>query len=58
VRIESAEIVTGPDAKAANSLAQPERVRAVPMEGAVIRDGRLLCQLPPLSFAAVTVELK
>ncbi len=49
-----AEILTGPDAKATNSFEEPDRVKSRPLEDVTIRNGRAICQLPPLSVAALT----
>jgi alpha-N-arabinofuranosidase len=55
--VESAELLTGPDPKAANSFEQPGMVRSVPFPEIGVMEGRLVCDLPPLSLAAVTVRL-
>ncbi len=49
-----AEILTGPDAKAANSFEEPDRVKALPFDDVTIRNGRAVYELPPLSVAALT----
>ena len=56
--VDSAEILTGPDAKAANSYEQPDIVRAQPYGGITIKDGRAWCELPPLSLLAATLSLR
>jgi alpha-L-arabinofuranosidase len=55
--IVDAEILTGPDPKAANSYEQPDVVRAEPFGDASAAGGRLRCTLPRLSFAAATVTI-
>lgn len=52
-----AEILTGTDPKAANSFAQPDLLKAVPFAAIARADGQR-CQLPPLSFAALTLNLR
>ena len=56
--VESAELLTGADAKAANSYAQPDLVRAQAFSEITIKDGKARCELPPLSFIAMTLKLK
>jgi len=56
--IESAEILTGPNAKSENSYEQPNVVTAKTFDGAVVIDGKLSLNLPPLSFAALTVNVE
>jgi len=55
--VESAELLTGPDAKAANTFEQPDVVRAVPFEEVRITTGCAETVLPPLSLVAVTLAL-
>ena len=52
------ELVTGPDAKAANSYAQPKVVVAQPFSAAVVTDGQAEFTLPPLSFAALSFQVR
>ena len=55
----SGELLTGPDAKAANSFEEPNRVRAEAFDAIKIQsDGRARFELPPLSLAAVTFGLE
>ncbi|MDE0023467.1 MAG: hypothetical protein OXP69_03540, partial [Spirochaetaceae bacterium] len=61
---ETAEILTGPnrkaagpDPKAANSFAEPELIKPRAYSAAAAEDGEVRCELPPLSFAALTVRL-
>lgn len=55
----SGELLTGPDAKAANSFEEPDRVRARAFDAIKIQsDGRARFELPPLSLAALTLRLE
>ena len=56
-RIESAEILTGKDPKAANFFGNPSAVRAQDFSGFAIKGGKVVGQLPPLSFVAMTLKL-
>ncbi len=53
----SAEVLTGPDPKAANTFEKRDAVVAVPFDGVKAAEGRARCHLPPLSFAALTLNL-
>jgi alpha-N-arabinofuranosidase len=53
----SAELLTGPDAKAANSLENPDIVRSVEFKDVEVKGGRARVKLPPLSVLAATLEL-
>jgi alpha-N-arabinofuranosidase len=55
---ESAELLTGPDPKAANTFERKDVVAARPFEGVEVRGDRARCTLPPLSFAAITLILR
>ena len=55
--MESAELLTGPDAKAANTFDDPHAVRSVPYDNVRISDGAATAVLPPLSVAAMTFQL-
>jgi alpha-N-arabinofuranosidase len=55
--LESAELLTGPGAKAANSYEKPDAVASRAWKCAV-RDGEARGRLPPLSFAAATLRLR
>lgn len=52
-----AELLTGPDAKAANSFEQPNVVAARPYREVTIDDGTARMELPPLSVAAMTLAM-
>jgi alpha-N-arabinofuranosidase len=56
-KVISAEIVTGPDAKAHNTFDKPDVVGMHKLDGISLAGGKATLQLPPLSFAAATVEL-
>jgi alpha-N-arabinofuranosidase len=57
ITLESAEILTGPDAKAENSSARPELIRAHAFNDIIIKEGRARCELPPLSLLAMTLKI-
>jgi alpha-N-arabinofuranosidase len=57
VALESAEVLTGPDARAANSFEQPDVVRSHPFGDVRITEGPAALELPPLSVAAMTFRL-
>jgi alpha-N-arabinofuranosidase len=55
----SGELLTGPNAKAANSFEEPNRVRAEAFDAIKIEaGGRTRFELPPLSLAALTLRLE
>jgi len=51
------DLLTGPDARAANSCEQPEVVMARPYSEVRIASGKASLELPPLSVAAFTLRL-
>jgi alpha-L-arabinofuranosidase len=55
--LDSAELLTGPDAKAANSFDAPDVVCSRAFDDVVIRNGRAHIELPPLSLLAATLDL-
>jgi alpha-N-arabinofuranosidase len=55
--VEDAEILTGPGAQAANSFETPDAVVSEPFDDIAIADGRAEITLPPLSVAAMTIQL-
>jgi alpha-N-arabinofuranosidase len=57
VALDNADILTGPDAKAANSFAQPDVIRSQPFTDVHIADGSATIELPPVSVAAMTFRL-
>ncbi len=57
VALESAELVTGPGARAANSFEQPNVVVARPFAAVQLANHGAETQLPPLSIAAMTFRL-
>ncbi len=52
------ELLTGPDAQAANSWTEKEVVGKRPFTDVQIQNGRATVELPPLSFAALTLGLE
>jgi len=57
VSVKSAELLTGPSAKAANSYEQPDTIKPIPLTQISTAEGRASLVLPPLSFAAITLEI-
>jgi len=57
VALKSAGLLTGPDAKAANSYEKPNTVSVKPFTDVTISAGEASLVLPPLSFAAITLEV-
>ena len=55
--VRSAEVLTGPDAKAFNSFEKPDQVTPRPFSEYRLENGRAELELAPLSFAAVTFQL-
>jgi len=55
--LDSAEVLTGPHAKAANSFDQPNLVSSRPFADVRIENGQASMKLPPLSVAAMTLRL-
>jgi alpha-N-arabinofuranosidase len=56
-RLVSAELVTGPDAKAANSHEDPDVIGCQPFDAVVVSKGRARVALAPLSILAMTLEI-
>ena len=56
--LDSADVLTGPDAKAANSFEQPDVVRSRSLADVKIEAGHAALVLPPLSVAAATFHLE
>jgi alpha-N-arabinofuranosidase len=54
---QEAELVTGPGAKAGNSFADPHVIRTTGLDGVTAEGGTARFSMPPLSFAALTLEL-
>ncbi len=52
--VQSAEVVTGPNADAKNTFEQPDLIRNRPLEGVTVQNGGAVVQMPPLSLAAIT----
>jgi alpha-L-arabinofuranosidase len=57
VAVRSGEQLTGPSPKAANSFDRKDLVRPQPFTDAIIRGREAIIQMPPLSFAAITLEI-
>jgi alpha-L-arabinofuranosidase len=57
VALESAESLTGPDAKAANSFERPDVIKAEPFEDVRLVGGLAVLQLPRLCVTALTFRL-
>jgi alpha-N-arabinofuranosidase len=55
--LENAELLTGPDAKAANSFERPDVISSRPFVDVKIAAGEASLELPPLSVAAMTFRL-
>jgi alpha-L-arabinofuranosidase len=55
---ESAEILTGPDAKAVNLLNSPNIIASKRFNDISVNNGNAQVKLPALSFAAITLKLK
>jgi alpha-N-arabinofuranosidase len=56
-RLSSADLVTGPDAKAANSYDSPDVIRCQPFDAVAVNGGGARLALPPLSILAMTLEV-
>lgn len=52
-----ADLLTGPDAKAANTFETPDVILPQPLTTVNVTPTHVHCTLPPLSFAALTVQL-
>lgn len=57
IKLENAELLTGPGPKAANSYEQPDVVAAHPFTDCRVLDGKATLTLPALSVAALTFQL-
>jgi alpha-L-arabinofuranosidase len=53
--VESADLLTASDAKAANSYDAPDVVAPRPFNDIAIANGQAVCKLPPLSFVALAL---
>ena len=56
-KVIDADIVSGTDPKATNTFEQPDRVVSRPLDGIAVGGAGAVLKLPPLSVAAVTLEL-
>lgn len=52
----AATTLTDADIHAANTLADPERVRPIENTSVEVRDGRVVVTLPPVSWTALTID--
>ena len=52
--IQSAEVVTGPHADAANTFEEPNLITSQPFKALSLGDGKAFAQLPPLSVVAIS----
>ena len=57
VAVESAEVLSGTDAKANNTYEHPNTICSSPLNTAKVADGKASLSLPPLSVAAVTFKV-
>jgi alpha-N-arabinofuranosidase len=57
VALESAELLTGPEPKAANSFEKPDVIKSRPFDAAQVIQGKGHFELPPLSVLATTWRL-
>ena len=55
--LKSAELLTGPGPKAANSFEEPNLIRSQEFKEVLVSGGRATLALPPLSVVAMTLEL-
>jgi alpha-N-arabinofuranosidase len=58
VSVKSAEVLTGPDAKAFNSFEQPNLLSPYPFSEYRLENGRAELELSSLAFAAVTFQIR
>jgi alpha-N-arabinofuranosidase len=58
VSLVDGELLTGPDAKSANSFEQPDLVKFTAWDCVDIQHGRASLELPPLSLVAFTLQLE
>jgi alpha-N-arabinofuranosidase len=56
--VQSAELVTGPHANARNTFDQPDVIHNQPVHNIIIKESGAEVQLPPLSIAAITFNVK
>jgi alpha-N-arabinofuranosidase len=54
--VESAELITGPDAKAHNTYEQPNVIHGQPLQTVQVQHGHAAVELPPLAVAALTFK--
>ncbi|MDD3726229.1 MAG: alpha-L-arabinofuranosidase C-terminal domain-containing protein [Candidatus Ratteibacteria bacterium] len=56
--VESADILTGPNPKAANSFENKNVVVSKKFKDTSVSDGKAVCKIPPLSFVAITFNVQ
>jgi alpha-N-arabinofuranosidase len=56
--LDSAEVLTGPDAQAANSYEQPDLIQTYSFDEVRVQNGRVTFELPPLSVFAATFVIE
>ena len=56
--LDNAELLTGPNAKAANSFERPDIVKSCPWAEAKVVNGQAIFELPPLAVVATTWRLE
>ena len=57
MQLIDAELLTGPDAKAANSFEKPDLIKSSPFTEVKISDGRVEVKIPSLSVVAASFKL-
>jgi alpha-L-arabinofuranosidase len=57
-RLISAEVVTGPDAKSANTFEQPQVVTRQPLGAVRVEGGKAYLTLPRLSAAGISLRMR
>jgi alpha-N-arabinofuranosidase len=57
VALHSAELLTGPGAKAVNSFEQPDVIQSQPFKQVSMESGGVVLELPPLSVVATTFRI-
>lgn len=56
--VENGELLTGPDARSANTYERPDLVKSHPWAEAKAANGQVVLELPALSMAAITCRLE
>lgn len=50
IGLDSAELLTGPEAQAASSYERPDLIQAVAFDDVMVQNGQATFELPPLLF--------